>query len=208
MYFLNIEGEEEYNLENFSNGDCFNKDWVVSSNTEKRLKNCICLLCHQVANKAMELTCEQHQDTNEPLVIGEECLKRYLQSNNDNCPTHMHEGCHFMKSKFARQQISQLLVICPRQYMLEKEEEKTRKGSIMFTNSEYLEREGDIKNESKCNRVCEFRGQIDVLEKHLRTSCLLSVISCPFKSIYNLMGKSIWICCSGISIYWNKVLSN
>ncbi|ETN99734.1 hypothetical protein RFI_37733, partial [Reticulomyxa filosa] len=90
--------------------------------------------------------------------FGEECLQSYLKQNNDKCPIQQHEHCEFSKSKVARQQVSELLVICPRQYDLKKRQSK--EGTILGKKEEH-------------ENQCSYKGKIKEMKDHLDKSCQL-----------------------------------
>ncbi|ETO01277.1 hypothetical protein RFI_36163, partial [Reticulomyxa filosa] len=59
------EGEEKTlnnEKEAFSNSGCYDKDWVLSTNEQQKLNTLICCLCNQIANKAVELQCDEHEN--------------------------------------------------------------------------------------------------------------------------------------------------
>ncbi|ETN99820.1 hypothetical protein RFI_37647, partial [Reticulomyxa filosa] len=87
-----------------------------------------------------------------------ECLQSYLKQNNGKCPIQQHEKCEFSKSKITRQQVSDLLVICPRQYDLKKRESK--EGTTLGEKEE---------DESQC----DYKGKIKEMKDHLNKSCQL-----------------------------------
>ncbi|ETO15343.1 hypothetical protein RFI_22021 [Reticulomyxa filosa] len=158
------EGEEKTlnnEKEAFSNSGCYDKDWVLSTNEQQKLNTLICCLCNQIANKAVELQCDEHENIETTYVIGEECLQRYLKQSNGKCPIGQHDHCEFSKSKIARQQVSDLLVICPRQYDLQKRQSKegTNTGEKGWHGNET----------SQCN----YKGKIREIEDHLNNSCQL-----------------------------------
>ncbi|ETO00780.1 hypothetical protein RFI_36660, partial [Reticulomyxa filosa] len=126
----------------------------------------ICCLCNQIANNALELHCNEHENSEQAYLFGEECLQNYLNQNNGKCPIGQHEHCEFSKNKSLRQQILDLLVICPRQYDLQNKKlnQETNTG----------EKEGH-KNESNWNLInqCNYKGKIKEIKDHLDKSCEL-----------------------------------
>ncbi|ETO08159.1 hypothetical protein RFI_29225 [Reticulomyxa filosa] len=90
-------------------------------------------------------------------LIGEECLRQYLQQSNRKCPVGRHDHCEFFKSKTARQSVSELLVMCPRQY----------KSNEDLQLSERTKTREDEKS------ICRFKGEIKEVQHHLETSCQL-----------------------------------
>ncbi|ETO30055.1 hypothetical protein RFI_07065, partial [Reticulomyxa filosa] len=77
---------------------CYMKDWLAMNNTEHLIESDFCLLCGQIAKNAIELTCDEHENSNEFLIVGEECLTRYLNANGKKCPVQGHDSCKFWKS--------------------------------------------------------------------------------------------------------------
>ncbi|ETO12471.1 WD-40 repeat-containing protein [Reticulomyxa filosa] len=161
---LQAEGKEK-NLNNFSLNDCYNKDWVAASNKQD-LKNLQCLLCGQVANNAMELNCDEHDNQEDTLVIGEQCLMKYLKENNDQCPIGKHSTCDYVKGRTARKFVCELKVICPRQFMKypnQREENEAKEGDTPMEDS------------------CAFKGKINEVKEHLENTCSLKTLECIFK---------------------------
>ncbi|ETN99204.1 hypothetical protein RFI_38277, partial [Reticulomyxa filosa] len=168
---LNLDDErEEKKLENrkelFSISGCYNKNWVLLTNEQQKLNALICCLCNQIANNALELQCNEHENSEQAYLVGEECLQEYLNQNSGKCPIGQHKHCEFSKNKSLRQQVLDLLVICPRQYDLQK------KQSNQETNTG--EKEG-YKNELNWNLInqCNYKGKIKEIKDHLDKSCEL-----------------------------------
>ncbi|ETO03566.1 hypothetical protein RFI_33836, partial [Reticulomyxa filosa] len=118
----------------------------------------ICLICKQVANNALESHCPQHEDMKESLIVGGYCLQQYLKSNSNSCPIQPHENSIFLRNKVVRQQIGDLIVLCPLQYGNTQKDESTKKI-----------------------QVCNFKGKIKELQDHLHKSCPLKLLDCWFK---------------------------
>ncbi|ETO04705.1 hypothetical protein RFI_32693, partial [Reticulomyxa filosa] len=133
---------------------------------EGYLKNLQCLLCSQIANNAMELTCDEHEEQEGTLVIGEQCLMKYLKENNNKCPIGKHGTCNYVKGRTARKYICDLKVICPRQFMKhsnQKEENETKEGDISMEDG------------------CAFKGKISEVKEHLENACSMKTLECKFK---------------------------
>ncbi|ETO05968.1 WD-40 repeat-containing protein [Reticulomyxa filosa] len=163
MLDLKVERDEknsENEKETFSSFGCYNKDWILLTNKPQKLNSLICCVCKQIANNAVELQCDEHENIEQAHLIGEECLQMYLKQNNGKCPIQQHEHCEFSKSKVIRQQISELLVICPRQYDLKKKQLK--KGTI-----------SGEKEKEKEKDECNYKGKIKEMKDHLDKSCQL-----------------------------------
>ncbi|ETO18000.1 hypothetical protein RFI_19295 [Reticulomyxa filosa] len=82
MLSLNMEREEkkvENEKEIFFSSDCYNKDWILLTNNEQKLNHLICCICKQIANNAVELQCDEHQNDGKVYLVGEECLQVYLK---------------------------------------------------------------------------------------------------------------------------------
>ncbi|ETO05127.1 hypothetical protein RFI_32269, partial [Reticulomyxa filosa] len=95
---------------------CFNKDWVLRSYAQEYIQHFICLICKQIANNPMEIECPQHENMDETLIAGENCLKLFFKNHNNYCPIQPHDNCHYSKSNLARRQIGDLTVMCIRQF--------------------------------------------------------------------------------------------
>ncbi|ETO35290.1 hypothetical protein RFI_01773 [Reticulomyxa filosa] len=161
MLAFDVESDEkklENETEIFSSSGCYNKDWVLFTNKSEKLNPLVCYICKQIANNAVELHCDEHENAEQVYLFGEECLQSYLKQSNGKCPIQQHEHCEFVKNKSSRQQISDLLVICPRQHDLTKKQLKEWTASG--------EREG---YESQCN----YKGKMKEMKDHLDKSCQL-----------------------------------
>ncbi|ETO09943.1 hypothetical protein RFI_27434, partial [Reticulomyxa filosa] len=113
MLALDMEGEGkkmDFKRKFFSVSGCYNKDWASLTNEPQRLNTLVCCLCNQIANNAVELQCNEHENAEYAYLIGEECLQIYLKQNNDKCPIGQHNHCEFSKNKAVRQQVSELVV--------------------------------------------------------------------------------------------------
>ncbi|ETO33049.1 hypothetical protein RFI_04056, partial [Reticulomyxa filosa] len=162
MILIGMEEEIKTNSkkEVFSVSSCFSKEWVSLTNKPQKLNTLICCLCDQIANNAMELHCNEHENADQAYLVGEECLQKYLKLNNEKCPVGQHDHCKFSKNKVARQQISELIVICPREYDL---------GHVQ--SNEGRENENGTNCELKNN--CNYKGKIKEMKEHLNKSCQL-----------------------------------
>ncbi|ETO16415.1 hypothetical protein RFI_20927 [Reticulomyxa filosa] len=166
MLALNAKEEEkkiEIKKEVFLVCGCFNKDWISLTNEQQKFDTLICCLCNRIANSAMELQCDEHENAEHVYLVGEECLQTYLKQNNGKCPIGQHEHCDFSKNKMARQQVSDLLVICPRQYDLN-----------IYLQSNGGRKSGEKEEYGKCN--CNYKGKIKEMKDHLNNSCNLMPI--------------------------------
>ncbi|ETN97933.1 hypothetical protein RFI_39589, partial [Reticulomyxa filosa] len=146
---LNIERDEkkvENEKETFFSSSCYNKDWILLTNNQQKLNHLICCICKQVASNAVELQCDEHENAEQIYLAGEECLQIYLKQSNGKCPIQQHDNCEFVKNESLIQQVSDLLVTCPRQYDLKKKE-----------------------HENECN----YKGKICEMKDHLDNSCQL-----------------------------------
>ncbi|ETO31118.1 WD-40 repeat protein [Reticulomyxa filosa] len=169
MLALNLERDGKklkHEKEIFSSSGCYDKDWIFLTNRLQNLNPLICCLCNQVANNAVELQCNEHENADQVYLIGEECLQTYLKQNNGKCPIQQHDNCEFSKNRIARQQVSDLLVVCPRQYDLE--QRKSKEG-IRPGEKEGYEDETNWTSKSKCNH----KGKIKEMKDHLDKSCQL-----------------------------------
>ncbi|ETO19563.1 WD-40 repeat protein, partial [Reticulomyxa filosa] len=121
------------------------------------IKDFICLICKQIANNPMEINCTQHKNTDELLIVGENCLKQFLSSNPNSCPVEQHDGCVYGKGRLAQRQISELIVVCPRQFEQEKDPQSPERSS------------------------CDFKGKIKQVNDHLENNCSLRLLDCWYK---------------------------
>ncbi|ETO35226.1 hypothetical protein RFI_01848 [Reticulomyxa filosa] len=93
MLLVAQEGEEkkmEHNKELFSVSGCYKKDWVSLTTEPQKLDTLVCCLCNQIANNAVELQCDEHENSEQAYLVGEECLQTYLKQNNGKCPIQQH----------------------------------------------------------------------------------------------------------------------
>ncbi|ETO01624.1 hypothetical protein RFI_35816, partial [Reticulomyxa filosa] len=93
----------------FNQQSCFNKDWILQLNQPKVVDDFICLICKQVVNNPVEINCPQHEDMEETLLAGEDCLKQVLSNNNNICPVQSHTNCKYAKNKLAKRYINDLI---------------------------------------------------------------------------------------------------
>ncbi|ETO02196.1 hypothetical protein RFI_35240, partial [Reticulomyxa filosa] len=163
----NVEREVQEHVESGStkihfDQQCFGKNWILQSNKQEQVDHFICLICKQVANNPVEINCNQHKDMNETFIVGENCLKKFLNDNNNKCPIEFHDGCQYYKLYEMQKQINQLNVICQRQFEDETKEIKEQvDGDIMV--------------------ICDFKGKIQDMNEHLNNQCKLKVLDCWFK---------------------------
>ncbi|ETO31785.1 hypothetical protein RFI_05334, partial [Reticulomyxa filosa] len=145
---------------------CFDKNWVLQFNQTEQINHLTCLICKQVANNPVEINCSQHEDLDETLIAGENCIQKFLAINNNTCPVRSHKNCKYMKNKLAQRRIGDLTVMCPKQFRQSLEMWKSNK-------------EGKT---SECMaNICDFKGQIKDLSEHLNKSCVLEFSECWFK---------------------------
>ncbi|ETO00950.1 hypothetical protein RFI_36490, partial [Reticulomyxa filosa] len=125
-----------------------------------------CLICKQVARNPIEMSCAQHQELNESLIVGADCLKQFLHANPDSCPVQYHNDCLYSPSRAARLHIGDLRVMCPRQF---------RQKSQTTTQGQQPGKEGNEKI------TCDFKGKMKELNDHLDNSCSLKLLDCWYK---------------------------
>ncbi|ETO12677.1 hypothetical protein RFI_24698 [Reticulomyxa filosa] len=131
---------------------CFNKNWVLQSNHRDRIQGLTCLICKQIVNNPIEMTCPDHKN----VIVGGHCLEKFLGANPDSCPVQSHGRCCYTKNKQMQQHIDNLNVICPLQF--EQSYEKKGRGVI-----------------------CDFNGKLEHLNVHLDNECPLKLSECWFK---------------------------
>ncbi|ETO07803.1 hypothetical protein RFI_29587 [Reticulomyxa filosa] len=95
---------------------CFDKNWILQLNKQENINDFICLICKQIANNPMEISCPQHKNMNEILIVGENCLKQFINKNPNSCPIESHNNCLYLQNRLAKRYIGELKVICPRQF--------------------------------------------------------------------------------------------
>ncbi|ETO03134.1 hypothetical protein RFI_34276 [Reticulomyxa filosa] len=88
----------------------------------------------------------------------------YLKQSNGKCPIQQHNHCEFVKNKSLRQQVSDLLVTCPRQYDLKKKE-----------------------HENECN----YKEKISEMKDHLDNSCQLISIRQIISLVKELQSQTV-----------------
>ncbi|ETO11706.1 hypothetical protein RFI_25670 [Reticulomyxa filosa] len=94
MLALNVERDEinlENEIETFFSSGCYNKDLVLLTNNQQKLSHLICCICNQIANNAVKLQCNEHENTRQVYLVGEKCLQTYLKQSNDKCPIQQHD---------------------------------------------------------------------------------------------------------------------
>ncbi|ETN97569.1 WD-40 repeat protein [Reticulomyxa filosa] len=144
---------------------CFDKNWILQLNQQKDI-NIICLICKQVANNPMEINCIQHKNVNELLIVGGNCLTQFLSQNPNSCPVEPHDNCMYSQNQMTKQYISELDVICPRQFA--QRQMATQQGH----------KEGETPGFANCN----FKGKVKQVNDHLEHSCCLQMVKCWFES--------------------------
>ncbi|ETO03547.1 Serine/Threonine protein kinase, partial [Reticulomyxa filosa] len=156
----------ENEKETFSSTGCYNKEWISLTNKLQKLETVTCRVCNQIANNAVELQCGEDESVEHAYLYGEECLQTYLKQNDGKCPIHQRNCFNHSKSKTVRKMVSELLVICPRQYDLNKKQpsEGTNSGE-----KEEQENGTDWNLKNQCN----YRGAIKEMKGHLDKSCQL-----------------------------------
>ncbi|ETO00097.1 hypothetical protein RFI_37362 [Reticulomyxa filosa] len=90
-------------------------------NRPGQCKHFICLICKQVANYLFEIHCQEHKDIGESFLVGESCLKQFLDANSNSCPIQHHTNYIYYRSDESE-------VTCPlqfRQDLQQKNEELT-----------------------------------------------------------------------------------
>ncbi|ETO27000.1 hypothetical protein RFI_10134 [Reticulomyxa filosa] len=156
----------------FCDQSCFDKHWVLQLNEKEQVNHFICLICKQVANRPVDIDCPEHEDTEEPLIAGENCLKQYLKNNNNTCPVQPHDGPRYSKNKPLKKQIDELNVICPHQFQQD----------LKITKNEEGETEGKTSQIPNCN----FKGKMKELNEHLDSCPLKPIVCC---NIFDLVIK-------------------
>ncbi|ETO00048.1 hypothetical protein RFI_37412, partial [Reticulomyxa filosa] len=161
------------------NQKCFDKNWVLKLNIQEQINNFICLICNQVANNPVEISCAQHEDMDEALIAGENCLTQFLSSNNNTCPVQSHDGCQYYKVKSVQKHINELNVICYKQF---KRELKT------------TERNEEKQASEDVTVICGFKGKVKNMNEHLNSSCAFKMSNCWFKEVgceYSCLKKDL-----------------
>ncbi|ETO24366.1 hypothetical protein RFI_12791 [Reticulomyxa filosa] len=153
--------------------ECFDKAWVLHLDSNQKIRDCICLVCRQIANNAMELSCEQHEDLDEVLIVGKNCLKAYLKKNGDMCPIEPHEDCKYSKTKLVQRQVGELMVMCPLQF------KQDQLYPAKQLEGETLEEGNEQSSESRA--TCNFYGQLKDIKEHLDNDCPLTTFDCWYK---------------------------
>ncbi|ETN99862.1 hypothetical protein RFI_37605, partial [Reticulomyxa filosa] len=162
MLVLNVESDEknsENEIETFCSPGCYNKDWILLTNKPQKINTLICCICKQVANNAVELQCGEHENIEQAHLVGEECLQMYLKQSNEKCPINN-------TNTTIRQQVSELLVICPRQYDMK--QRQLKEGTVPGEEEEH-ENQSNWNSKGQCN----YKGKIKEMKDHLDKSCQL-----------------------------------
>ncbi|ETO24131.1 hypothetical protein RFI_13027 [Reticulomyxa filosa] len=163
----------------FFEHSCFDKNWVLRLNSSEQINHFICLICKQVANSPVEINCPQHENMDETLIAGENCLKQFLNNNPHACPVQPHDGCEYYKMKPMQRLINDLIVMCPRQFQ---QDLQTLEGN----------EEGQTHGNTAV--ICSFKGKIKDLKGHLDNACTLKLSECWFKSFgcdYSCLGHGL-----------------
>ncbi|ETO03621.1 hypothetical protein RFI_33781, partial [Reticulomyxa filosa] len=126
------------------------------------------LICKQVANNPMEINCIQHKNMDESLIVGENCLTKFLIQNQNSCPIEPHDNCLHSQDRLAKRYINELDVICPRQFKQEQLQMSTQQGH------EEGKAPGIV--------ICDFKGKLKHVNDHLEHSCCLQMVKCWFES--------------------------
>ncbi|ETO02260.1 hypothetical protein RFI_35176, partial [Reticulomyxa filosa] len=129
---------------------CFDKNWVLHLNKQESIRDVICLICKQVANNPMEINCSQHENMDESLIVGGNCLKQFLNQNPNSCPVEPHDNCSYSQSRMAKRCINELDVICPRQFQQEQEQQQ-----LQITTQQ-----GHEEGETPGIVSCDFKGKM------------------------------------------------
>ncbi|ETO02682.1 hypothetical protein RFI_34731, partial [Reticulomyxa filosa] len=146
---------------------CFDKNWILQLNQQESIQDFICLICKQVANNPMEINCTQHNSMNESLIAGESCLNQFLNQNTNSCPVEPHDNCSYSQSRMAKRYISELDVICSRQF--EQEQEQGQEQLQMST------QQGHEEGETPGIVGCDFKGKVKEINDRLEHSCCLQM---------------------------------
>ncbi|ETO18585.1 WD-40 repeat protein [Reticulomyxa filosa] len=141
---------------------CFSKDWLLQLNQQGQMNHFICLICKQVARNPIEITCTQHKESKESLIVGENCLKKFLTTNPNSCPVQPHDGCVYSQNRVAKLFIDDLQVTCPLQF-------------------EHDSQTSNQEGEESEKMMCNFKGQMKDLYNHLEDSCPLKSVDCWYK---------------------------
>ncbi|ETO01833.1 hypothetical protein RFI_35606 [Reticulomyxa filosa] len=89
----------------------------------------ICFICKEIANYPLEIICPEHENMNKSLIVGKNCLKKFLNDYNNN------NDCKYHNMELLQLQINNLIVKCPYQFQKDLETPKNDqicnfKGSI------------------------------------------------------------------------------
>ncbi|ETO00297.1 hypothetical protein RFI_37150, partial [Reticulomyxa filosa] len=110
---------------------------------------------------------------------------------NGKCPIQQHEHCEFSQVKTAKKLVSELLVICPRQFDLTKEQlnggiKSGEEGEPWNESNPNLNLNLNLNSKNNCN--CDYKGKIKDLKDHLDKSCNLipTKQSIPYEIINQL----------------------
>ncbi|ETO31514.1 hypothetical protein RFI_05607, partial [Reticulomyxa filosa] len=149
--------EPEEKKDTGKNVRCYDEGWLKLCAKLEPVATDVCLVCKQIAKNAVELTCEGHIEGDSVLIVGEECLNKYLQENDGECPSkNGHSNCTYTKSRVVRKRIENLEV-------------------IVHSNTKYF------KQNRESNAECQYKGKIKDIQEHLEKMCPLYPIDCPFR---------------------------
>ncbi|ETO02557.1 hypothetical protein RFI_34861 [Reticulomyxa filosa] len=156
----------------FSVETCLDKQWIQATNKASKLKHFVCAVCQQIAYPPTQLTCKEHENLSDAVVVGEYCLKQYLKKNTNRCPVGQHDNCTYVNVAILRNQINDLKVICPRQY---------QNNGCQYPVEGEEEGETTSTNGDKKVTKCAFKGELRQMQDHLDNHCHLKLLDCPFK---------------------------
>ncbi|ETO04629.1 hypothetical protein RFI_32766 [Reticulomyxa filosa] len=76
---------------------CHSKNWILKTNGTEDIKDLICLICRQIVNNLMELTCHQHESVDDILIVEGKLFERFsynkiLQKFLGNVPVTCHSS--------------------------------------------------------------------------------------------------------------------
>ncbi|ETO23359.1 hypothetical protein RFI_13826, partial [Reticulomyxa filosa] len=108
----------------------------------------------------------------ESLIVGENCLNRFLSQNPNSCPVEPHDNCLYSQGRMAKRYINELDVICPRQFQQEQEQQQLQIST----------QQGHEEGETPGIVICDFKGKVKQVNDHLEHSCRLQMVKCWFES--------------------------
>ncbi|ETO00206.1 hypothetical protein RFI_37241, partial [Reticulomyxa filosa] len=128
----------------------------------------------QIANNPMELNCPQHENMDDILIIGENCLKDFLKDNNNSCPIEPHNNCQYFKTKMLQKFIENLPIMCLKQFQQDVNVLK--------------------KKETPGKIECNFKGELKDLQHHFDNECPFTLID-YFKSSFDFKHEIFILIC-------------